>query len=80
MSNWTEKKRQDVDNDYGVLSMDENSKIYQKKVNINATPSVKLQCDNWVAPKLKSLLLQQQSPSHFRIMVCGDSGKFKVNF
>lgn len=69
MSNWIEKKKQEIiDSDYGILSMDESTKIYS-----NATAPSK-QCDNWVAPKLKSLP-QQPSSSHFRIMVCGDSGK-----
>lgn len=64
-------KKQDIDSDYGILSMDDSSKSFS-----NATATVK-QCDNWVAPKLKSLPIAQQNSGHFRIMVCGDSGKIK---
>ncbi|KAG2211813.1 hypothetical protein INT47_004499 [Mucor saturninus] len=62
------EKKQDIDSDYGILSMDEGSKLF------NSATTVNKQCDNWVAPKLKSLPITQQSSSHFKIMVCGDSG------
>jgi hypothetical protein len=83
------QQRRSLENDYGITSMmDESNSINsssssaiimnKQRMNSNSGSSSSSSSNtydkNWVVPKVKSLSSQQQQ-QHFRMIVCGDSGK-----
>lgn len=78
MTNSSVREKIGIESDFGILSMEESSRLYQSgsiRSSSSSSNSRRKQCDrsdSWVVPKVKTL--SQQKSSQFRMIVCGDSG------
>jgi hypothetical protein len=73
----TKTKQQDINDSFSIFSFQDSSQQQQQQQQqqqrrVFCHPSDMDQSESWVVPKIK--YRQSHHSSHFRIIVCGDSG------